>query len=440
MQRAWELVRYAIDNAARARLRSALTATGIAIASGALVCMVAFILGLREQVEAPIEKLGLLNNIEVSPAQPTKTDSAEGDNEQTPEPVLDDAMLDRLEKIPGVDYAYPDFRLSEITISRGEHSQSAYAVGLPREVSLVSLFGDFLIAGEYFSLDSEVEIILGEKTLDGLGLSNPQEAVGQVIQLEAAGLAPAEGQQFEFQRRQLNVRVSGVFRPPGFATHLGGNAVLLPVDAMRDLPGTRFERSLERLRSNEAAMPEGFSQVIVRAKHARDVPRIENEIKRIGFRTRALVTRMEEARTFFLFMELLLGSVGTVALVVAGLGIVNTLLMTVMERYQEIGIYKAIGASRGDIRILFLTEAALVGFVGALGGLMLAWLVSWIVQWVFNDFAARQGVDGPIAAFRFPWWLLVGSVVYTLLVSLLSGLYPAARAAGVDPIQALRHE
>ena len=440
MQRIWELVRYAIDNALRAWLRSSLTAIGIAIASGALVCMVAFVFGLREQVEAPIEKLGLLNNIEVSPPQQKKLDPAAGDSENTAAAVLDDAMLVRLEKISGVDCAYPDFRLSEITISRGKHSQTAYAVGLPREVALISLFSDFLIAGEYFSAGTRVEIILGDKTLDGLGFANPQEAVGQEIRLEAAGLTPADGQQFEYKRRELIARVAGVYRPPSFATDIGGGAVLLPVDAMRNLPGTLFEHSVRRLGSQDGAMRGGFPKAIVRATHAKDVSRIEQEIKRLGLSTRAVVTQMEEARTFFLFMELLLGSVGTVALVVAGLGIVNTLLMTVMERYQEIGIYKAIGASRNDIRVLFLTEAALVGFVGALGGLVLAWVVSWIVQWVFNYVAVRHGVEGPIAAFRFPWWLLVGGVVYTMIVSILSGLYPAGRAAGVDPIEALRRE
>jgi putative ABC transport system permease protein len=109
-----------------------------------------------------------------------------------------------------------------------------------------------------------------------------------------------------------------------------------------------------------------------------------------------------------------------------------------MERYQEIGIYKAIGASDGDIRWMFLVEAAVVGVCGGIAGLALAAVVSRILGWAFNAYAASQGVEGPMAVFVFPWWLLVGAVGYSVLISVVSGLYPASRAAGIDPIRALR--
>jgi putative ABC transport system permease protein len=160
----------------------------------------------------------------------------------------------------------------------------------------------------------------------------------------------------------------------------------------------------------------------------------------MGFEARSVLSRVKEARRFFVFMEVLLASVGTVGLVVAGLGILNTLLMTVMERYQEIGIYKAIGASNGDVRILFLTEAAVLGLAGGLGGLLLAKIVCWFLQWGINQYALHQGIEGPTDAFHFPLWLLAGAVFYAVVISVLSGLYPASRAARIDPIHALRGE
>jgi putative ABC transport system permease protein len=85
-----------------------------------------------------------------------------------------------------------------------------------------------------------------------------------------------------------------------------------------------------------------------------------------------------------------------------------------------------------------LVEAAVVGLGGGIAGLGLAHVVSWVLGWAFNAYAASQGVDGPMAVFVFPWWLLLGAVVYAILISIVSGLYPASRAANVDPIQALR--
>src|SRR5262249_54375401 len=135
-----------------------------------------------------------------------------------------------------------------------------------------------------------------------------------------------------------------------------------------------------------------------------------------------------------------LGAVGMVALVVAGLGIINTMLMAVLERYKEIGVYKALGASNGDIRVLFLAEAGLVGLLGSLSGLALGFVVSWGIDIVVNELAHRQGIDEKMVFFAFPPLLVFGTALFAIIVSMVSGLYPAERAARVDPVRVLRSE
>ena len=115
---------------------------------------------------------------------------------------------------------------------------------------------------------------------------------------------------------------------------------------------------------------------MVRVREPADLAAVEEQIKNMGFQTSTMLSHFKEMRTFLIFLQVLLGAVGTVALVVAALGIVNTLLMAVLERYQEIGICKAIGASDGDILVLFLTEAGMLGLLGGLGGLLLGRVVS----------------------------------------------------------------
>ena len=139
-------------------------------------------------------------------------------------------------------------------------------------------------------------------------------------------------------------------------------------------------------------------------------------------------------------MDVLLASVGTVALVVAGLGIINTLLISVLERYQEIGICKAIGASDGDLVVLFLTEAGIIGLLGGVGGLLLGRVVSWLLEMGVNAYARSQGLTAHLDLFAFPLWLLAATVLFAVVISVLAGVYPALRAARVDPIQALRRE
>jgi ABC-type antimicrobial peptide transport system permease subunit len=158
----------------------------------------------------------------------------------------------------------------------------------------------------------------------------------------------------------------------------------------------------------------------------------------MGFKTRTLLSRLQGMRTFFLFIDILLAAVGTVALVVAGLGIVNVLLISVLERTQEIGICKAIGASRGDVVVLFLTEAGIIGFIGGLCGLLLGRGIAWVLEAAANAFARSHGVTADLEIFSLPLWLLITSVAFACVVSVVAGFYPAVRASRVDPIEALR--
>ena len=429
MLRIWELARYALENAWRSKLRTLLTVVGIAIASGALVSMVGFVLGLRQQVEEPINKLGLLNNIEVRQVL------AEQDREASP--ILDDAKLKEIEAIEGVDFVYPDFRLSEINVQHGEFEKNSTAIGIPRETSLVGFSDELLEAGSFFTLGDENEIVIGRKLVKPLGFRSTVGAIGKTVTLEMGGLVEND-QTFDVESREVEFKVVGVFNPPGFATSWTDSTVLLPVDIMRSLPPHWMEGGINQIRAGRGKIVKGYPKITVRTKTPGDVIRVEAELEGLGFATLSVLDRMEELKEFFLFMEILLTAVGTVALIVAGVGILNTLAMTVMERYQEIGIYKSIGASHGDIRWMFLVEAAAVGFLGGVGGLILARVVSVFLSWAFTTYAAQYGIGGPDAVFVFPGWLLTSSVLYSVVISILSGIYPASRAANVDPVLALR--
>ena len=141
----------------------------------------------------------------------------------------------------------------------------------------------------------------------------------------------------------------------------------------------------------------------------------------------------------FLFMDMVLAIVGMIALCVASLGIVNTMVMSILERYGEIGIMKAVGASDRDVKKIFFFESSVIGLLGGVFGLALGWVVSGLINQVVNYFLAKQGVPF-IQYFSFPWWLCLGAVVFSITVSLLAGIYPALRAARVDPVVALRHD
>jgi ABC-type antimicrobial peptide transport system permease subunit len=336
-------------------------------------------------------------------------------------------------------------RISGIQVSRGDKSQTAFAVGMPPELASLGFVDEFLCAGSFLGAEGGRQAVIGKKLAGELGFASSEEAVGQAIQLKVAGLTPQKGEKeesFVFKEQQMEVKIAGVFDLPPMAMGFGGAAILLPLDVMRDLPGSGFDQALEEMREERgvSAARRPSRRIIVHTKRASDVPSVEKQIRELGLDTRSVLGEMREMRTGFIFLDVLLAAVGSVALVVASLGIINTLLMSVLERYQEIGIYKATGASDGDVRILFLAEAGLVGLLGALGGLVLGRVVSFLLDIVVNKYARSQGLDQELSVFAFPFWLLAGAVLFAVVLSIASGVYPASRAARIDPIRALRRD
>jgi putative ABC transport system permease protein len=124
---------------------------------------------------------------------------------------------------------------------------------------------------------------------------------------------------------------------------------------------------------------------------------------------------------------------------VSSLGIMNTMVMSILERTREIGIMKAIGGSDGDIRRIFLIEASAIGFFGGITGVILGWVVGRVINIGANIYIQQQG-GAPGNLFSLPFWLIGGAIGFSIVISLLAGSYPAGRAAKLDPIQALRHD
>jgi putative ABC transport system permease protein len=450
--RTWELFCQALAGAARARLRSALTAIGVAIGCGALVSMIAFALGLQRQIEAPLKRLGMLNDIHVSPRDTRRgadrdDDGNGGDRKPSastsdakpalPNP-LDGPAVERIRKLPGVRYAYPDMTLHDVGLAHGAKQTQSFAMALPREIGMIDQFNEMLVAGHFFSLDDVPQVVLADNLLDDLGFDSAADAVDATITISTSGLANAEGAgEFRFENKTVPVKVVGVIQPPQFSPRSMGGGVLMPVDLLEQLPGL-VESQLWRMRRGGTSVLDSYASVTVRADNPAAVPRLVKAIEDQGFETQTVLSRLEDMRVAFLFIEGLLTAVGSVALIIAGLGIANTLLMTVLERYEEIGLYKAIGATDGDVRLMFLAEAAVLGLVGSLAGLALAAVVCWGLQWGVNAYLAREGVTRAVDVFYFPWWLLASAVAVATLMSVASGLYPASRAARVDPIKALR--
>ncbi len=183
----------------------------------------------------------------------------------------------------------------------------------------------------------------------------------------------------------------------------------------------------------------GYPSVTVKVTRSQFTQDVQAQVKAMGYQAFSLNDALEGAKRAFIILDIVLGLVGSIALAVSSLGIVNTMVMSILERTREIGVMKAIGGSDGDVRGIFLVEASTIGVIGGAAGIALGWAVGQVINLGANIYIERQG--GTAATlFSMPWWLIAGAIGFSLLISLVAGSYPASRAAKLDPIQALRHD
>jgi putative ABC transport system permease protein len=162
----------------------------------------------------------------------------------------------------------------------------------------------------------------------------------------------------------------------------------------------------------------------------------------MGFRAFSVTTQLEEIERIFLIVNSSLALIGGIALLVASFGISNTMIMSIRERTREIGIMKAIGGSDGEVMRIFFVEASLIGLFGGMLGVIGGWAIDRVANALANRYIAEQAGQAmrDIEFFSIPWYLAGGAVLFAILISLIAAIYPAVRAAKVDPIKALRYE
>ncbi len=190
------------------------------------------------------------------------------------------------------------------------------------------------------------------------------------------------------------------------------------------------------MRQNEGKK---YSALIVHLSKSKDVAAAEDEIKKQGFNAFSILDASRGLTLAFAVVDVFLGVFGSLALAVASLGIVNTLVMAILERRREIGIMKAVGASDGDVKLIFFVEAGAMGLLGGALGVLMGWLIGRVINFGAHSYLSRQGVDLP-DFWYVSLWLIGLAIGFSILVSLGAGLYPASRAARLDPVEALRHD
>ena len=465
-----DLTELALRNLRESLLRNSLTTIGISVGVASLVAMLSLGIGLQELASRRLMKSGLFDTVVVTSRRDLRNFGRE-EERNGPAPgesrILDEPTRQDIEHLPNVLEAYPDIRL--ITELRYEDKPHLTMIAaLPASAKSNDAFET--VQGQFFSSDMAPEAILqkafaeellGRTPKPGIDETNVKELAAPLLgkdltmryaqretaQTASSAAAPdkaAPGDQglaaaaYSVVSRELKLKIVGV-------ADLDPESMRGPTRARVFLPLALAEtlhvmhptdlREMSRAASDQPV----YSSVSVRVKNPSQVQKVEDAIKKMGFNTFSILDASRSIQQFFKVLDVFLGIFGSLALAVAFIGIVNTLVMAILERRREIGIMKAIGASDGDIKKLFFAEAGAMGILGGIVGVALGWAIGQVINLGTNVYLKRQSFP-PEHFWSVPWWLIAFAMLFSFLVSLAAGLYPAGRAARLDPVQALRYE
>jgi ABC-type antimicrobial peptide transport system permease subunit len=347
---------------------------------------------------------------------------------------LDAATLAKFAALPHVKDAYGNlFVEGKLTGGPSDLSNVYLGSSTPLNETPRAL-AKFLVAGRFPSSDSANEVMLSADAVTKLGYK-PSNAVGQKVTFygEYPGFViGGTGQQPATVSLPLDLTVVGVFSN---ASIIGsGSAVFIGV------PYTTSTGYWERMAKANRWTADEFNSITLVSESSGTVDVVAKEVKDLGYQATTTSDFLKGFGQFITILEIGLSGLAAIALVVACLGIANTMYTAVLERTREIGIMKALGARSADVRGMFMSEAAMIGLIGGGVGLLLAALVSVVGNVIVNNIAANQGIPLDLSVFRLTWWLIAGALALATLFSALSGFFPALRASRLDPVAALRYE
>lgn len=450
----YDSVDLAARNLREAVLRNSLTTLGIAVGVASLVAMLSLGIGLQRLASQHLRTSGLFDTVVVSSRRDLRSFNRDQDRSgpaPAESPELDEAARLKIEQLPNVIEAYPDIRfVTEFRFEDKPHLSMVAGLAYSSKDS----DGFEGMQGRFFASDDAHEVVIQKSfaaELLGKTPSRDQDDTGvaemakpllgkQIVmrygEREITGGGDASA--YSVISRELPLTIVGVTDlDPDSMRGAARARLFLPEKLVLGLHAMQAYN----FRESSAANSRGptYSTIIARVSSAGKVDSVEQAIKKMGFNTFSILDASKGLQTFFKIVDLFLGIFGSLALAVACIGIVNTLVMAILERRREIGIMKAIGASDRDVQGLFFAEAGAMGVLGGLIGVVLGWAIGRAIDIGTNIYLHRQGLQ-PQHFWAVPWWLVGFALGFSFIVSLGSGIYPALRAAKLDPVQALRYE
>lgn len=434
----FDIFRMAINNLYRRKSRTLLTVSGVIIGSCSIIIMISLGIGMKAAQEKMLSELGSLRRITVSSPTPNEASKL----------ILDQNTIKKIQMIPGVKTAIPKktLNLGSLVLTTGDQNRYECSwsniTGIPdsdfEKIGYVLKKGKYpegsyqILCGENFPFQfSDTRRPEGRNTVDYWEEDNPKpyfEPIGADIFItskkEIDNTLATEKVYGKAEYKEIQkLRISGLVKED---YQLGDETSGL-IMRIKDLE--RLSKTINKLNSEKSE--KGYSQILVDVEKISDVESVEKQIADMGYQTYSMESIRKPMEKEAQQKQLLLGGLGAISLLVAAIGIANTMIMSIGERTKEIGIMKAMGCNLNDIKKEFLMEAAFIGLFGGILGV----IGSNILSVIMNQVASTESSN---TISIIPLWLMGFAIIFSIFIGIAAGYYPAGKAVKIPALEAMK--
>lgn len=429
-----DMLHMAAASLQRRKMRTALTVLGVVIGTACIVVMVALGIGSMQQFNQTVAGSATLTEIRVM--------SSAGRGAAARR--IDDGTIASLSQLPGAKTVSPVIEIPAV-LQVGKYT-APYATLTAIDPAAVPAF-QFDQGGMFTDGEGKPQIVLGynarmfflDPTDQGSGKGKPR--------MDDPENAGPVGPDIEWLQQQARIALGGAGESGQTAkTYRGGFCGLLKQDQSERSYGMYISIGMAKamIKENLAAASglglgmNTYTSALVYANDLDSVLPLLNAVKDMGYEAYSPTEYVESARAEQARQQSQLSMMAVISLLVSAIGIANTMLAGILERRREIGVMKVIGLSILRIRLVFLTEAAMIGMFGGLMGLLVSYILSFFVNASTGEAMVLGMQFQSGVKLIIPWWLAAGAIGVSMAVGMASGIYPAVKATRMSPLEAIR--